>query len=122
MGIQIGQIYIAAQISVKRKMSNARSPLFCHFGAALNGITSILAYGAEDQFRGEALKRIDKYTRAARTFYNLNRWICICMDALGGAFAAGLAAYLAYANTASDASDTGFSLSMAVSFSGGILW
>ncbi|QRW00058.1 ABC transporter transmembrane region [Ceratobasidium sp. AG-Ba] len=122
IGIWIGQIYIAAQLSVKREMSNARSPLFSHFGAALNGITSIRAYGAEDQFRNEALKRIDKYTRAGRTFYNLNRWICIRMDALGGAFAAGLAAYMVYARAKSDASDTGFSLTMAVAFSGGIIW
>ncbi|QRW14592.1 ABC transporter transmembrane region [Ceratobasidium sp. AG-Ba] len=122
IGIWIGQIYIAAQLSVKREMSNARSPLFSHFGAALNGITSIRAYGAEDQFRNEALKRIDKYTRAGRTFYNLNRWICIRMDALGGAFAAGLAAYMVYVRAKSDASDTGFSLTMAVAFSGGIIW
>ncbi|KAG9103574.1 hypothetical protein FRC06_009826 [Ceratobasidium sp. 370] len=122
VGIWIGQIYIAAQLSVKREMSNSRSPLFSHFGAALQGITSIRAYGAEDQFRNEALKRIDKYTRAARTFYNLNRWICIRMDALGGTFAAGLAAYLVYARTSVNASDTGFSLTMAVAFSGGILW
>ncbi|KAG9098020.1 hypothetical protein FS749_004906 [Ceratobasidium sp. UAMH 11750] len=122
VGIWIGQIYIAAQLSVKREMSNSRSPLFSHFGAALQGITSIRAYGAEEQFKNEALKRIDKYTRAARTFYNLNRWICIRMDTLGGAFAAGLAAYLVYARTSANASDTGFSLTMAVAFSGGILW
>ncbi|KAG8684445.1 hypothetical protein FRC11_012098, partial [Ceratobasidium sp. 423] len=122
VGIWIGQIYMTAQLSVKREMSNARSPLFSHFGAALQGIISIRAYGAEDQLKNEALKRIDKYTRAARTFYNLNRWICIRMDALGGLFAAGLAAYLVYYHTSVDASDTGFSLNMAVAFSGGILW
>jgi ABC-type multidrug transport system fused ATPase/permease subunit len=72
VGIWVGQIYIAAQLSVKREMSNARSPLFSHFGAALQGITSIRAYGAQRQFKDEALKRIDKYSRAARTFYNLN--------------------------------------------------
>lgn len=49
-----------------------------------------------------SLDRIDKYTRTARTFYNLNRWVCIrigesmlstttpycsvCVDALGGLF------------------------------------
>ncbi|KAG8702087.1 hypothetical protein FRC09_004964 [Ceratobasidium sp. 395] len=121
-GITIGQIYISAQLSVKREMSNARSPLFSHFGAAIAGITSIRAYGAQGQFKDEALKRIDRYTRAARTFYNLNRWVCIRMDALGGAFAAGLAAYIVYARPSVDASDTGFSLSMAIAFSGNVLW
>ncbi|CEL51761.1 ATP-binding cassette transporter abc4 OS=Schizosaccharomyces pombe (strain 972 / ATCC 24843) GN=abc4 PE=3 SV=1 [Rhizoctonia solani AG-1 IB] len=122
IGIWVGQIYIAAQLSVKREMSKARSPLFSHFGAALQGIISIRAYNAQDQFKNEALSRIDKYTRAARTFYNLNRWICIRMDALGGLFAAGLASYLVFYRTSVDASDTGFSLNMAVAFSGGIIW
>ena len=53
---------------------------------------------------------------------NGQRWICIRMDALGGLFAAGLAAYMVYYRTSVDASDTGFSLTMAVTFSGGIIW
>ncbi|KAF8608398.1 hypothetical protein BDV93DRAFT_519443 [Ceratobasidium sp. AG-I] len=122
IGFWIGQLYIAAQLSVKREMSNARSPLFSHFGAALAGITSIRAYGAEDQFRNEALRRIDKYTRAGRIVYNLDRWIGIRMDALGGAFSAALAAYLVYVRTFVDTSNAGFSLNMAVAFSGCILW
>ncbi|CCO37903.1 ATP-binding cassette transporter abc4 Short=ABC transporter abc4 [Rhizoctonia solani AG-1 IB] len=72
IGFWLGQVYMTAQMSVKREMSNARSPLFSHFGAALQGVTSIRAYGAEDLFKNEALKRVDKYTRPTRTFYNLN--------------------------------------------------
>ena len=34
---------------------------------------SIRAYGAQEAFRLESYKRIDKFTRAARSFYNLNR-------------------------------------------------
>ena len=34
----VGQIYIKAQLSVKREMSNARSPVLSHFGAAIAGI------------------------------------------------------------------------------------
>ncbi|KAF8682983.1 P-loop containing nucleoside triphosphate hydrolase protein [Rhizoctonia solani] len=93
-GLLLGQVYIAAQMSVKREMSNARSPLFSHFGAALQGITSIRAYGVEDLFKTEALKRVDKYTRSGRTFYNLNRWVSIRMDTIGGLFSSGLAAYM----------------------------
>ena len=67
------------------------------------------------------MQRIDKYTRAARTFYNLNRWVCVRVDALGGAFAAGLGAYVIYGRGMSS-NDAGFSLTMAVAFSGMILW
>jgi ABC-type multidrug transport system fused ATPase/permease subunit len=68
-----------------------------------------------------------------------SRWICIRVDALGGLFAAGLAAvglvastsclsfdmifqYLVYGRPDENASDTGFSITMAVTFSGMILW
>ncbi|CAE6514065.1 unnamed protein product [Rhizoctonia solani] len=121
-GFWVGHIYLRAQLSVKREMSNARSPLFSHFGTALAGITSIRAYGAEDHFKNEALKRIDKYTRSSRTFFNLNRWMSFRMDVLGGIFAAGLAAYLVYVGSSPDATKTGFSLNRAVVLSASIIW
>jgi hypothetical protein len=58
-------------------MSNARSPLYSHFGAAIAGITSIRAYGAQHAFIKESMTRIDKYTRPSRTFYNLNRYVAV---------------------------------------------
>ncbi|KAI0677672.1 hypothetical protein C8Q78DRAFT_1003851 [Trametes maxima] len=116
-----GQIYMKAQLSVKREMSNARAPVLGHFGAAISGLTSIRAYGAQAQFRKESYRRIDRYVRAGRTFYNLNRWVSIRIEALGALFAACLAAYLVYGSHAR-AANTGFSLNMAVGFSGMILW
>ncbi|OCH87310.1 P-loop containing nucleoside triphosphate hydrolase protein [Obba rivulosa] len=121
LGAFCGQLYMKAQLCVKREMSNARAPVLGHFGAAIAGLTSIRAYGAQDMFRKESFRRINQYTRAAVPFYNLNRWLCIRTDALGGLFAALLAAYLIYGGGAR-ASNTGFSLTMAVSFSGMILW
>ncbi|KAL0957018.1 hypothetical protein HGRIS_003119 [Hohenbuehelia grisea] len=121
LGGWCGQIYMAAQLSVKREMSNAKSPVLGHFGAAIQGLTSIRAYGAQDAAKQEMMARIDRYSRAARTFYSLNRWICIRVDALGGMFSASLAAYLVYF-TDQNASNTGFTLNMAVAFSSMILW
>lgn len=114
------------------EMSNSRSPVFSHFGGAIVGITSIRAYGAQNAFKQESLMRIDRYTRAARTFYNINRsitfyraipeytqifffprWIGFRMDILGSLFTTGLAAYLVYGSPVVDASNVGFSLSMA---------
>ncbi|RDX55372.1 hypothetical protein OH76DRAFT_1428233 [Lentinus brumalis] len=116
-----GQIYMKAQLSVKREQSNARAPVLGHFGAAIAGLTSIRAYGAQDQFRKESYRRIDRYVRAGRTFYNLNRWVSIRIEALGALFASCLAAYLVYFSNAR-AANTGFSLNMAVGFSSMILW
>ncbi|KAF9066068.1 hypothetical protein BDP27DRAFT_1424214 [Rhodocollybia butyracea] len=121
LGGGIGQMYIKAQLSVKREMSNARAPVLGHFGAAIAGLTSIRAYGVQEAFKAESLKRINKFTRASRTFFNLNRWVCVRIDLLGGLLASALAAYLVYYRGQS-ASNTGFSLNMAVGFSSLILW
>ncbi|WVF65767.1 hypothetical protein IAT40_000501 [Kwoniella sp. CBS 6097] len=61
----LGEVYIHGQLSVKREMSNAKSPLFSHLSAAVNGIVSIRAYGAQQKLRAEAQRKADKYTRAA---------------------------------------------------------
>ncbi|KAF9786031.1 hypothetical protein BJ322DRAFT_1057551 [Thelephora terrestris] len=123
-----GQIYIKAQLSVKREMSNARSPVLSHFGAAIAGIVSIRAYSAQNMFKKESLDRIDKFSRPARTFYNLNRWISVRIDAIGALFSSGLAVYLVYGtgvlhhHRPGSAAAIGFSLNMAVGFSSMILW
>ncbi|THH12876.1 hypothetical protein EW146_g7283 [Bondarzewia mesenterica] len=124
LGGWCGQIYMKAQLSVKREMSNAKAPVLGHFGAAISGLTSIRAYGAQAAFRDESYRRIDRYTRAGRTFYNLNRWVCVRINTLGGIFSAALAAWLIYGPGHKDnlPSDTGFSLTMVVGFSGLILW
>jgi hypothetical protein len=134
LGAWCGQIYLKAQLCVKREMSNARSPVLSHFGAAVAGIVSIRAYQVQDAFRAEvsvdpiaeqnnrslvlqSLKRIDSYTRAARTFYNLNRWISIRVDIFGALFSAALAAYLVYrpsnGHESGRAAQAGFSINMA---------
>lgn len=76
---------------------------------------SIRAYGAQQAFMDEAMKRQDKYTRSSRSFFNLNRWVDVRINTIGALFAAALAVYLVYFRNMS-ASNVGFSLNMAVGF------
>ncbi|EGO28521.1 hypothetical protein SERLADRAFT_354415 [Serpula lacrymans var. lacrymans S7.9] len=127
LGWICGKFYMKAQLSVKREMSNAKAPVLGHFGAAIAGLSktmqaSIRAYGAQQAFKAESLARIDRYTKVARMFYNLNRWVGIRIDAFSAMFSASLAAYLTYGNSLASASDIGFSLNMAVGFSTMMLW
>ncbi|RPD55478.1 P-loop containing nucleoside triphosphate hydrolase protein [Lentinus tigrinus ALCF2SS1-6] len=115
-----GNIYMKAQLCVKREMSAAKAPVLGHFGAAISGITSIRAFGVQDAFIAEAYHRIDRYSRAAITHFTLNRWIMFRADTLGALFTASLALYLTYFSHLS-ASNTGFSFTMAAAFSGVIL-
>ncbi|KAF9021407.1 P-loop containing nucleoside triphosphate hydrolase protein [Hymenopellis radicata] len=120
LGNFIGQVYIKAQLSVKREMSNAKAPVLAHFGAAISGLTSLRAYGAQEAFKAESLRRIDKLTRVSRTFYNLNRWVNIRINLLGSLFSTLVAAYLVYALDRR-AYHVGFSLAMIISFNSMIL-
>ncbi|TCD61578.1 hypothetical protein EIP91_008233 [Steccherinum ochraceum] len=122
VGAWFGHVYMRAQLPVKREASNAKAPVLSHFGSAIGSIVSIRAYGAEAAFRTESFARIDRYTRAQITFWNLNRWVGIRSSTLAGFFSSGLAAYLIYGPQRRASSTTGFSLVMAVGFSSMILW
>ncbi|KAI0068079.1 P-loop containing nucleoside triphosphate hydrolase protein [Artomyces pyxidatus] len=135
MGIWCARVYMKAQISVKREMSNAKAPVLGNFGAAIAGLTSIRAYGAQLAFRQESHVRLERYVRASRAFYNLNRqayalrfrlavlWVNFRIEILGAVFSAALAAYMVYVpGSSNSSSNIGFSLNMAVTFSGAILW
>ncbi|KAF7348320.1 Multidrug resistance-associated ABC transporter protein [Mycena sanguinolenta] len=121
LGAWIGQIYISGQLPVKRFMSNTRAPVLAHFGAAIAGLVSVRAFEAQSKFAAESLSRIDRYTRAARNYYNLNRWVSIRIDILGALFSASLATYLVYI-THSRAGDAGFLINMAITFTQMLLW
>ncbi|RPD53734.1 P-loop containing nucleoside triphosphate hydrolase protein [Lentinus tigrinus ALCF2SS1-7] len=120
LGALISQVYMRAQLSVKREMSNAKAPVLGHFGSAIAGLVSIRAYGAQEAFKQESYARMDRYNRAGLTYEALNRWVTIRVDILGSALSAVLAAYLAYGANLS-ASNAGFAMAMAVGFSSFIL-
>ncbi|KAL1939047.1 hypothetical protein VTO73DRAFT_10307 [Trametes versicolor] len=111
-----GNVFMKAQLSVKREMSNSKAPVLSHFGAAIGGITSVRAYGAQEAFKRISYTRIDRCTRVSVTHQNLNRWVTARIDLVGTLFATSLAIYLTYISKMS-ASDTGFSLNMATAFS-----
>ncbi|KAJ3910566.1 P-loop containing nucleoside triphosphate hydrolase protein [Lentinula edodes] len=121
LGTWVGSLYLKAQSSVKREMSIAKAPVIGLMGIVSTGIVSVRAYSAQDQFADLLMTRIDHYSRSARVFHNLQRWMAIRTETLAGIFSAGLAWYLVYF-TNSNASATGFLLNLAVTFSGGIVW
>lgn len=78
-------------------------------------LASIRAYGFQNAFIEESHLRINTYSRAARTFHNLSRWIALRLDLLSACFVSALAVYLVYIQKR-NAAVSGFSLSMGVSF------
>ncbi|KAJ7745476.1 P-loop containing nucleoside triphosphate hydrolase protein [Mycena maculata] len=115
IGAVCGRIYLASQLSVKREQSNARAPVLAHFGATIAGLNSVRAYGAQEAVIRVSMDRINRLSRATRTFWNLNRWVSVRMDVLGGLFASSLAFYVVYVQN-SRPFNIGFSLTMAIGF------
>ncbi|KAJ3558885.1 hypothetical protein NM688_g664 [Phlebia brevispora] len=121
-GAWLGQLYMKAQLSVKREMSTAKAPVLGILNSAIVGLPSIRAYNAQQAFRMETWRRLDHYVRIARTFYNLNRWIGIRISALTTLYTGALACYLVYGGSNYSASTVGFVMIMASAFSGKILF
>ncbi|KAI0655608.1 P-loop containing nucleoside triphosphate hydrolase protein [Cubamyces menziesii] len=120
IGGRLGQMYLKAQLPVKREMSNTRAPILGHLSTTLTGLVTIRAYGAQERFIQESYHKLNNYTRVTRTFYTLNRWIASRLDVLSAIFAASLATYLVYGPGA-EAALTGFALVEAVGFTGMVL-
>ncbi|KAJ6594276.1 hypothetical protein B0H19DRAFT_1094788 [Mycena capillaripes] len=121
LGAACGRIYMASQLSVKREQSNAKAPVLAHFGATIAGLPSVRAYGAQEILIKVSMDRINRSTRAVRTFANLNRWVTVRIDVLGGLFAASLAYYIVYVQSERPF-NIGFSLNMALGFASVILY
>ncbi|KAF9567104.1 hypothetical protein CPC08DRAFT_733223 [Agrocybe pediades] len=120
-GAIVGILYLKAQLSMKREMSNSRSPILAHVNASVHGLVSVRAYGAQNMFKEELIRHIDHYSRISRMSGDLNRWVGLRTDFLGAIFTALLAFYQVYLQDIS-ASNIGFSLNMAVSFCISIFW
>ena len=71
-------------------------------------------------FDVELRKRVNEYTRTALSFYHINRWISLRMDALGAILSGVISAYLVYGGQL-DAGYAGFTLNIILSFTHVIL-
>ncbi|VDC04885.1 unnamed protein product [Peniophora sp. CBMAI 1063] len=61
LGAWVWNVYMKAQLPVKRDMSNKKAPALGHTSAAVAGLVSICVYCAQDPFRHESYRRIDDY-------------------------------------------------------------
>nr|XP_025681032.1 ABC transporter C family member 12 isoform X4 [Arachis hypogaea] len=76
--------YQSTAREVKRLDSITRSPVYAHFGEALNGLASIRAYKAYDRMAHINGKFMDKNIRFTLVNISSNRWLTIRLESLGG--------------------------------------
>ena len=72
-------------------LNQARSPVFSHLSATLQGLHTIRAYRAQEQFRDIFDWHLDLHSRAWFLFLCTNRWLGIIADLISWMFVVGVA-------------------------------
>lgn len=118
----IGLAYLRISRELKRLNSVSRSPIYSHFTESLIGVTTIRAYGVQDQFMRTVYEKIDSYIAPFYLLWMSNRWL-YCRIEFAGAFVTlftGL--FLIFNINNIDAGMAGISLFYARSFLENIYW
>ena len=67
--------YLKASREVKRIESVSASPIYAQFGETLTGVSTIRAYGAENQVTSEIEAKADANNRAYFYLNATNNWV-----------------------------------------------
>ncbi|PRQ29591.1 putative xenobiotic-transporting ATPase [Rosa chinensis] len=76
--------YQSTSREVKRLYSITRSPIYAHFGEALNGLSSIRAYQAYGRMANTCGRAVDNNIRFSLLLGGSNCWLSIRLETLGG--------------------------------------
>jgi len=79
----LSQYYRNTSRELRRLENVARSPLFSHFEATLDGLTSVRALGAERGFLAACCSLIDSHSAIWYANQCSNRWLALRLDTLG---------------------------------------
>jgi len=123
--IFLGVVFIRTSRDLKRIESVTRSPIFQSLGDTLSGSVTIRAFGAENRFKAENLKRIDDANAPFFYLWVANRWLSLRVD-IAGALVAFLAGFFIVFGSGPggfmDAALAGFSMTYALQFTHHVLW
>ncbi|OZJ06966.1 hypothetical protein BZG36_00075 [Bifiguratus adelaidae] len=118
----VGIFYLRTSRDMKRLNSVAKSPIYIHFNETVAGVSTIRAFGAENRFVKENLKKIDNSNRPFIWMWATNRWLHCRVDAMGAfvSFCTGFVILLSVQWI--DPGLAGLSLSYALTFTHHVLW
>ncbi|KAH8670208.1 hypothetical protein BGZ60DRAFT_563719 [Tricladium varicosporioides] len=112
---QIALRYVRGARSIKRLESIQKSPMISHFGAALEGLSTIRAFANVDVFETRMHDLIDSFTTASWHNWLFNNWVGFRMALVGSVFSTLVAAFVISIPDV-DASLAGFALAFALSY------
>jgi len=95
-----------------------KSPLYTHFTETLEGLSTIRAFGWQDQFMKENLKRLDTSQKPYYLLYCIQRWLNLVLLVLVGIMAVAVMALATSLTGTTSAGRLGISLTSVVTFNG----
>jgi ABC-type multidrug transport system fused ATPase/permease subunit len=113
--------YLASARDTRRLESTAKSPIFEHFNAALQGVSTIRAFEKKEPYIQAMFDKLDQH---ARTLYHLNvykRWLGWRLAIVGAIFTI-IGASFILAFKGMDAALGGFALTFMLSYNDSIFW
>lgn len=72
-----------SSLELKRLDSISKSPIYAHFSETLGGLSTLRAYGKQDESRADNMNMIDINQRAYFTWIAANRWFSLNLEILG---------------------------------------
>jgi ABC-type multidrug transport system fused ATPase/permease subunit len=69
------QIYLPTSQSLRRLECVSLSPLFTHFGDLLQGLTTVRAFKAQEQFQSRFFAAVDQYQSMDHFYWTLQTWL-----------------------------------------------
>ncbi|PVU92598.1 hypothetical protein BB561_003737 [Smittium simulii] len=118
----IASKYLNSTREMKRMESNTVSPLLSLFSELIPGITSIRAFGKQNDYIEETVKRMDNHNRPYYYLWASNRWLCINTDSAGLAVSFITAFFVIYNRDIIDSGLAGFTLGYSFTFSVSLMW
>lgn len=76
----ISEMYMQASRELKRIESVLKTPVYEQYGEKINGLVTIRAYGAEDEFLKSSLEKVEEYNRGYFYRWRTNRWLVVWLD------------------------------------------
>lgn len=114
-------IYLTGAREIKRLESNAKSPIFEQFGAALTGLVTIRAFCKAETYVQRMYGKIDRHAQTWWHLWLFNRWFGFRMNIVGAVFST-ITAALIVSIPGMRASLAGFALSFALQYTSAISW
>ncbi|KAI9504392.1 P-loop containing nucleoside triphosphate hydrolase protein [Coemansia spiralis] len=114
--------YLNATRELKRLDSISMAPLLSLFSELITGVESIRAFGAQNQYTMEAMRRVDLHNRPYYLMWAANRWLCTRIEFSGCIVSFSTTVLILLGLDRIDAGLAGFVLMYAISFSDYMLW